>query len=184
MCCLIYRDDYYHCHCHYHFYFFARRGSLTSSLASVIQELSRSSRLPSPQNRGRVWEAGLSLVGFVSPLFSSSRSTSAIHARLLSTLRFALLPRGQCQCTPLGTSRAPRPSGSRNPQLLGKPPSPRAIKHCGITPPLIWFNCLTKKHESLTVEEMFVQGFRQENTRKTNIYSTAPIFMLFANYMR
>ena len=41
-----------------------------------------------------------------------------------------------------------------------------------------------QKNESLTVEEMFVQGFRQENTRKTNIYSTAPIFMFFANYMR
>ena len=38
---------------------------------------------------------------------------------------------------------------------------------------------LNQKNESLTVEEMFVQGFRQENTRKTNIYSTAPIFMFF-----
>ena len=47
--------------------------------------------------------------------------------------------------------------------------------HCGI----LWFNCLTKKNESLTVEEMFVQGFCQENTRKTNIYSTAPIFIVF-----
>ena len=43
---------------------------------------------------------------------------------------------------------------------------------------------LNQKNESLTVEEMFVQGFCQENTRKTNIYSTAPIFMFFANYMR
>ena len=38
---------------------------------------------------------------------------------------------------------------------------------------------LNQKKESLTVEEMFVQGFRQESTRKTNIYSTAPIFMFF-----
>ena len=38
---------------------------------------------------------------------------------------------------------------------------------------------LNQNNESLTVEEMFVQGFRQENTRKTNIYSTAPMFMLF-----
>ena len=36
-----------------------------------------------------------------------------------------------------------------------------------------------KRNESLTVEEMFVQGFCQESTRKTNIYSTAPMFMFF-----
>ena len=48
-------------------------------------------------------------------------------------------------------------------------PKKNSTQHCGI----LWFNCLTKKSESLTVEEMFVKG----NTRKTNIYSTAPIFM-------
>ena len=39
---------------------------------------------------------------------------------------------------------------------------------------------LNQKKMSLTVEEMFVKG----NTRKTNIYSTAPDFICFANYMR
>ena len=43
---------------------------------------------------------------------------------------------------------------------------------------------LNQKNESPTVEEMFVQVFCQENTRKTNISSTAPIFICFANYMR
>ena len=100
---------------------------------------------------------------------------------------------GEPEPTP---SRAP-PAGRRPARL---PPCRRAERtpgagpHAGPPPTrenalwkksaLIWFNCLTQKNESLTVEERFVQGFCQENTRKTNIYSTAPIFMFFANYMR